>query len=104
MRHSYFNSQDVRDHIIRLRIKGTKQMAFARGDGTEELKTALRFHNSDKLLVLNNTNTQRLRHLHGWHPENWADEWIVIYQDTTRYAGKDVACVRIKGDAITQPA
>lgn len=66
------------------------------GSDAPEYKPVVYFQGQEKGLVLNQTNFKTLADLHGDESDNWAGRQCELYQDTTKFKGAMVPCVRIR--------
>ena len=82
-----------------MRISGVETETM--GDG--QSKPVLYFRGNGRGLVLNKTNAQVLRDLFGADTDDWADQAIEVFQSTTDYQGRSVACIRLRLPAKPKP-
>ena len=61
-----------------------------------EKKGVVYFSDFDKALVCNATNLKTLIELFGAETDEWTGNPIQLYPSKTQFAGKDVACVRVR--------
>lgn len=95
---SYIKAEDLQGRAVRVSIERV-ELETIKSDKGDERKLVAHFAGKDKALALNRTNADTLAEIFG--TENY-DEWlglVVLYPDTTMYAGKRVPCVRIKGNS-----
>ncbi|HUK07778.1 MAG TPA: hypothetical protein VLX09_07935 [Stellaceae bacterium] len=72
-------------------------------DDSEKLVVA--FSDHPKLLALNKTNAKTIEAITGSEETNdWVGAQIVMFPTTTDYAGKRVACIRVRAPRTTPPA
>ena len=94
----FFKADDVgseRGDHIELVIDGIKLEEVGFGDNREE-RAVVYFKNHDKKLVLNSTNWDTLAEFFGDESDNWSGEKVSVFRDITNFAGKRVACLRIR--------
>jgi hypothetical protein len=60
-------------------------------------KPVLYFRNASKALVLNGVNDEEIGRLFGDDDRDWHGQKIVLYPSTTRFGGKLVPCIRVRG-------
>ena len=93
-------SEDILDKgDVPVTIEGAfrhENVAFDKGRVEAEVY-ALKFQKADKQLVLNATNRKTLVELFGTNVKNWASKKIVLFTVKTKFAGKDVNGIRVKG-------
>ena len=68
------------------------------GQGKDkEMKPIVSFKGTEKTLVLNKTNFNRIAHLTQQpDTDDWAGHQITLFVDVTEYQGKSVNCIRIQ--------
>ena len=64
------------------------------GEGDE--KPVLYFEGRDRGLVLNKTNSGRIKLGYGAETDDWRGKELFLYQDITQYQGRDVECLRVE--------
>ena len=59
-------------------------------------KGILYFEEFEKGMVMNKTNTERVRNLHGKFVNEWVGKKITLYESEAQMAGKTVPCIRVR--------
>jgi hypothetical protein len=95
---NYIKAADIEDGeelqvtIAKVTIEGLK-----RQDGTEEQKPVVHFTDSDKQLVLNKTNFERIVAATGQEDtDNWAGKKITLYTEIVDAFGESKPAIRVK--------
>lgn len=60
------------------------------------LKGVIYFEEFTRGLVMNKTNTERVRNLHGKIVNEWIGKKITLYESEATMAGKVVPCIRVR--------
>lgn len=60
------------------------------------LKGVIYFDEFARGLVMNKTNTERVRNLHGKIVNEWVGKKITLYESEAMMAGKTVPCIRVR--------
>lgn len=58
-------------------------------------KLSLSFHETDKRLIANKTNSQTISDIHGPELEGWLNGQITLIRSQTDFGGKQVPCIRV---------
>ena len=96
----YLKAADVpRGAEYNLAIQSCELENVAMDNQPREDKPVLHFQRAQKGLVLNKTNADVLSAAWGRETTAWIGQQVVIRQDTTKYMGKTVPCLRL--EAIT---
>ena len=70
---------------------------FNPGSAKIEAKVTLAFEETDKKMVLNATNRDRIAKMYGYDHTKWPGQKIVLHKETTRLGRQpNVPCVRVK--------
>jgi hypothetical protein len=95
----YFGSWSIPENEdLILTINFVQVEAVTNPSGRSEQLPVIHFKEHVKPLVLNVTNSQQIQLLHGSpYVEDWNGKQIQVYKDYTKFAGKEVECVRIRG-------
>lgn len=73
--------------------------------GTEkEVRPALSFEGTGRMLTLNVTNIERLVELFGGETDDWIGQTISLNGDTAKYGGKTVNAIRVDGPVAGAPS
>lgn len=91
---------------ILVTIRELTQENVAKEGAPEELKWALHFEETDKPMILNNTNGQIIASITG-SPEtdDWAGHKIVLFSDpNVSFGGKLIGGIRARAPKVKQPA
>ncbi len=62
-------------------------------------KGVLYFREFKRAMVLNRTNLRRIIDLYGTETDDWPGKQITLYPSETDFAGRTVACIRVKEEA-----
>jgi hypothetical protein len=68
----------------------------------DDTKPVVYFHNTEKRLVLNKTNARTIADIHGPDTDAWAGKQITLGHAWTDYSGKQVECIRVRPQIVTQ--
>ncbi len=95
----YFGAWSIpegQDLILTVSFVKTEEVTGA--GGRKEQLPVLHFKEKGvKPLILNVTNSRTIESIHGSpYIEDWSGKQIQVYQDTTKFAGEEVECVRIR--------
>jgi hypothetical protein len=88
----WMSTSDVASGPRLLKISGIELQTM--NDG--QTKPVLHFVNGGKPLILNQVNARTLEALYGEDSDDWLNQPIVAYQDTTQFQGKSTACIRLR--------
>ncbi|MCP4211788.1 MAG: hypothetical protein GY764_09960 [Halieaceae bacterium] len=87
---------DLKEKDVTLTIEGWALKEFET-DGRADKKIELRFTETDRTLVLNKTNAGTIVELLSEDDlDRWVGASVTIFPTHTDYAGKRVACIRVK--------
>lgn len=88
--------QDVESRPAKLTIASVAMGEIGQGKD-KEMKPIVSFKGTEKTLVLNKTNFNRIAHLTQQpDTDDWAGHQITLFVDVTEYQGKSVNCIRIQ--------
>jgi hypothetical protein len=62
----------------------------------DDMKPVLYFRGTEKGLVLNKTNANKIAEIYGDDTEDWRDQQVVLFPTMTDYQGKSVEAVRVR--------
>jgi hypothetical protein len=94
---NYLKHEDLQGRAVRLTVEEAR-IEEIKGDKGDEKKLVVRFMGKDKGLVLNRTNADTLADLAGTEDyEQWEGVQLVLYPDKTKFGGKTVDCIRMRG-------
>ena len=97
MRESKFLKQSDIGKAVLWTIHGVEKVNVAAEGAEPEHKWGLSFRESEKPLVLNQTNIQTLEAIIGDDTDVWSGKRIVLYIDpTVMYSGKRVGGIRVR--------
>jgi len=88
----YIRACDLGNDDLVVTIEGV-ELEDITGDG--EVKPVMHLEDH-RPLVLNKTNGNKIAGMFGPDTDNWAGQQVVLHPTTTEFAGKEVACIRIK--------
>lgn len=71
------------------------QLEDVSGDGSEQ-KPVLYFMGKSRGLVLNKTNSGRIKLGYGAETDDWTGKDIFLFQDVTQFQGRNVECLRVE--------
>jgi len=91
----WLKAEDVGEEKIKVTIKEIKVEEFGEGDKTQK-KIVLEFDESDKGLVLNKTNKDRLKEAWGNETDNWIGHAIQLYTVVVSFGNKEMNAIRLK--------
>lgn len=66
------------------------------GGTKKELRGVIYFEEFSRGLVMNKTNTVRVRDLHGKVVNDWVGKKITLYESEASFEGKTVPCIRVR--------
>ena len=92
-------AEDLKGQDCTVKIAGYESVSFDAGP-----KLVLSFVGTDKTLVCNKTNSQTVAGFYGTNLENWIGKEITLFPTQTEYAGKQVACIRVRLQPPQPPA
>lgn len=73
--------------------------------GKKEECTVVHFKEKQKPMILNRTNSKMIQKIYGTpYIEEWAGKKITVYASTTKLAGEEVECLRIRPAIPQNPA
>ena len=93
----HLDAADLNGNVCEVTIKS---VAFTTVGEKQERKGALVYQEFDRPMVINRTNIKRLIDLLGNDTDAWIGKKISIYPSETDFAGKTVACIRVKVPAV----
>jgi hypothetical protein len=95
---NYLKKEDLRGKTVTVTIEDIDpDHVLNTADGSQEMKPALHFVESEKILILNKGNTQALVDLYGANMTNWIGKKIAIWNNPdVEFAGRRVGGIRIK--------
>jgi hypothetical protein len=74
-----------------------KGFALDQEVGSEKAKKGvLYFEEFSKGMVINKTNAERVRDLHGKYVNDWVGKQVTLYPSETDFGGKTVDCIRVR--------
>lgn len=88
----YLSAADLSGHEVKVTIDRCEAIQFK--DGT--VKPSLFFVNKKKGMVLNKTNTMKLKAQWGSDMDTWKGNEVILYPDTTEFQGRMVDCLRLR--------
>ena len=92
----YIKAADLNGSEITLTMAAVQQEDVGEG----EPQPVLYFNDAQKGLVLNRTNADSIVRITGSdETDDWAGHRIALFESTTQFRGKTVACVRVKPPA-----
>lgn len=94
----YLAAVDLKEPCV-VAIDRVEMQDVSGGLGAPEHKPVVYFRGKEKGLVLNQTNSKTLADLHSDESDNWTGRRCELYQDTTKFKGAMVPCVRIRAVA-----
>ena len=89
----HLEAADLNGEDITLTVKGVR---FALVGSERVEKGVIDFEDSDRGFVLNRTNLKRIIAMHGRETDDWVGKTITLYPSETDFAGKTVACIRVR--------
>jgi hypothetical protein len=95
----YLKTSDLKGRAIKLTISSYKMEKLDDGD-----KPGLRFDGTEKVLVLNKTNANRIVEVLGTDEmDEWIGKKIEIMPARTDYKGETVDCIRVRVPEAAPP-
>ena len=88
----FLKAADLKGQPVQLVIKdfGTEKMP----DGNN--KACLYFRKTDKILVLNKTNANKIADIYGDETDEWIGKEVTLYPTTTEMQGREVEAIRVR--------
>jgi len=96
---TWLKSADVQGRELNVTIAGLKFEEIE-----NEQKPVLAFNGTDKTLVLNKTNVNKIAELHGGETDAWPGKMICMYVCDVQYRDNMVPAIRIKAPVDNQTA
>ena len=93
------SAEDLQNQDVVLTIKQVEVKEFT-DDGNSKRKPIIHFHETEKRLVANMTNSFTIADHHGDNLDNWPGKQITLYPTTTDFGGRRVPCIRIRPPAM----
>jgi len=93
----YLNAQVAKEKKLtnkNLLVVDVTQEEFQKGDNVK-LKLALKFAETDRMLVLNSTNTSIMKEGFGSDTDNWKNKIIQLVMTKTKYMGELVDSILV---------
>lgn len=87
----YLKASDLHGGAVKLTIADVKWETIG-----DERKLIVYFNGTDKGLVLNKTNANRIAFMHGKDYDTWGGKVIEAYQDMVEMQGRTVEAVRVR--------
>lgn len=87
----YLKAPDLQNKAVRLKIDRIEWETL----GTDR-KLILYFQGTDRGLVLNKTNANRITFMHGKETDHWAGKEIELYPDMVDFQGRVVEAIRVR--------
>lgn len=85
-------------------MTGLTQENVAKEGADPENKWCLHFEETEKPFVLNPTNIELIKEIHGEETDDWMGKTIVIYDDpNVFYAGKKTGGLRVRAPKVAGP-
>lgn len=88
----YLNAADLNGHEVKVTIDRCEAVQFKDGS----VKPSIFFVGKKKGMVLNKTNTMKLKAQWGGDMDQWAGHEVILYPDTTDFQGRMVDCLRVR--------
>ena len=93
----YLRAADFKDRDVTMTVTAVKSDNLRREDGTTELKYIVHFKETEKMLVLNKTNANKIAEVLDQRDAlKWIGKQITLYPTTCMAWGKSVECVRVR--------
>jgi hypothetical protein len=91
----YLKAEDLqgRPHIVKMNFIRIEEVGQG---GRTEKKPVLYFVGKEKGLVLNITNANAIKIMHGRESDDWTGKEIEIYPTETDFQGDRVPCIRVR--------
>jgi len=87
----WLKSEDLKGREVTATIA-----SYSFEDLGDDRKPALWFLKSDKGLILNKTNANRIAIMYGDDLDDWKGKQITLYEEYVEFAGKTVPAIRVK--------
>lgn len=92
----YLKASDLEERSITVKIDRVEMESLGK-----ESKPVVYFIGKAKGVVLNKTNSGRIKDLYGRDTNKWHDKPITIYPSETDFEGKTVPCIRMRAPPAT---
>lgn len=97
----YVSAADLQGREVEVTIANVVMEAMDTNTG--EHKPCAYFHGTPKGLVLNKTNANTIADAYGDDTDQWIGHPITLFPSMTDFAGKQVACIRVKINGTAFP-
>lgn len=91
----WLRATDCEDGDLILTIEDVRQEKVGMG-GDDSLKWVVYFHENDKGLVLNKTNSNTIAKLYGDDTDDWTGKKVVLYATEVQFQGDMVDAIRVR--------
>lgn len=91
----YLKVDDLSGRAVKVKMDQVTSEEVGQGNQKEE-KPILYFAGKKKGLVLNKTNALAIVDAYGEETDGWVGKEIELFPDKTDFAGKRVACIRVR--------
>ncbi len=87
----YLKAHDLLGKTVRLKIAGITVEKLG-----EDLRPIISFSGTDKTLVVNKTNANRISASYGRETDDWIGKDIEVYPDQVEFQGRMVEAIRVR--------
>ncbi len=87
----YLKAHDLLGKTVRLKIAGITVEKLG-----EDLRPIISFAGTDKTLVVNKTNANRISASYGRETDDWIGKDIEVYPDQVEFQGRMVEAIRVR--------
>ncbi len=87
----YLKAHDLLGKTVRLKIAGITVEKLG-----EDLRPIISFSGTDKTLVVNKTNANRISAVYGRETDDWIGKDIEVYPDQVEFQGRMVEAIRVR--------
>lgn len=95
---NFLKSDDLQGKDVKLTIKSAAQEKVG-----NDVRLVLSFAGTQKTMVVNKTNANRIAYLYGDETDDWTGKQIVITSEFVEYQGRTVKGLRVKPPGTPQP-
>ena len=95
---NFLKSDDLQGKDVMLKIMSAKQEKVG-----NDVRLVLTFAGTQKTMVCNKTNANRIAFLYGDETDDWIGKQIVVTSEFVEYQGRTVKGLRVKPPGTPQP-
>lgn len=87
----YLKAHDLGGKTVKLKITGINVEKLG-----EDLRPVISFNGTEKTLVVNKTNANRITQSYGKETDDWIGKDIEVYPDQVEFQGRMVEAIRVR--------